>query len=85
MHIDRPMARLFFEIKRNSPFEKREDMKIAAPDVGERLVALYRESDNQALKKMIRTFMEHAGEDWVAQLSGTKKSKLLFYRVAQSR
>ena len=85
MNIDRPMASLFFEIKREAPFEERADMKISAPDVGQRLVTLYKATDNKALKKMIKTFMDHAGEDWAQQLAEPKKSKLLFYRSSASR
>lgn len=80
MNIDRPMASLFFEIKREAPFEEQADMKISAPDVGERLVALYRDSDNTELKKMIQVFMQRAGDDWLDQLEQPKKTKLLFYR-----
>jgi len=35
MNIDRPMVTLFFEIKRNLPFESRDAMKLSAPDIGE--------------------------------------------------
>ena len=81
MNIDRPMAALFFEIKREAPFEERADMKISSPDVGQRLVALYRDSNDKALKKMIKTFMEHAGDDWAKQLAEPEKKKFMFYRT----
>jgi len=80
MNIDRPMVSLFFEIKRNMPATDREEMKIAAPDVGDRLVAIYQNSNNSALKELIETFMNHAGADWTKQLSKPKKSRMLFLR-----
>jgi len=80
MNIDRPMVSLFFEIKRNMPFEQRDDMKISAPDVGERLVSIYRHSNNEALRQLIENFMSRAGTDWSKQLSPSKKPKMMFYR-----
>ncbi len=82
MNIDRPMVSLFFEIKRNMPFDERNDMKISAPDVGERLVSIYRGSNNQALRELIENFMSRAGSDWRNQLEPKKRPKLMFYRGA---
>ena len=82
MNIDRPMVSLFFEIKRNMPFDEREDMKIASPDVGERLITIYQGSQNKALKELIENFMDRAGSDWSRRLNDQgKKSKFLFYRT----
>lgn len=80
LNIDRPMVSLFFEIKRNMPFDQRKDMKIAAPNIGEQLVSIYRDSNNKSLKGLIENFMEHAGQGWAQRLNAPKKSKLLFYR-----
>lgn len=80
MNIDRPMVSLFFEIKRNLPATDRDEMRIAAPDVGERLVAIYQDSNNSALKELIETFMDHAGSEWTKQLTKPKKSRMLFLR-----
>lgn len=80
MNIDRPMVSLFFEIKRNMPFDERNDMKISAPDVGDRLVSIYRASNNQALRQLIEKFMSRAGSDWKSQLEPHKRAKLMFYR-----
>lgn len=80
MNIDRPMVSLFFEIKRNMPANEREEMKIASPDVGDQLVAIYQDSDDKALKQLIETFMNRAGSDWAKQLSKPKKSRMLFLR-----
>ena len=80
MNIDRPMVSLFFEIKRNMPTPDREEMRIAAPDVGDRLVEIYQSSSNSALKELIETFMDHAGSDWTKQLGKKQKSRILFLR-----
>lgn len=75
LNIDRAMVSLFFEIKRNMPFEQREEMKISSPTVGASLVKLYRNSSNKALKRLIRDFMRHAGDDWLAKIVKPKKAK----------
>lgn len=77
MHIDRPMATLFFQIKRSIPFELREQMKLSSPDVGERLVSMYKKSNDDALKSMIEDFMIRAGGTWKDQLDADKRSTLL--------
>jgi len=83
MNIDRPMVSLFFEIKRNMPQDKRDEMKISAPDIGKRLISIYRKTNNQSLKQLIETFMTRAGADWAKQLEkNKKKQKLMFYRGA---
>lgn len=77
MNIDRPMANLFFQIKRSMPFELRDQMKISAPDVGEKLISMYRSSDDEALKSMIKDFMTRAGGDWKAQVDSGLRSRLV--------
>jgi len=80
MNIDRPMVSLFFEIKRNMPAPERKEMRIAAPDVGDKLVEIYQSSNNSALKELIETFMDRAGSDWTKQLGEAQKSDALFLR-----
>lgn len=75
MNIDRKMVNIFFEIKRNMPFELREDMKIASPDLGARLVGIYQESDSSPLRTLIEQFMLKAGPEWTAKLSGSATLK----------
>ncbi len=82
LNIDRAMVSLFFEIKRNMPYEQREEMKISSPTIGTSLVKLYRSSSNQALKRLIRDFMQHAGDDWLAKIAKPKKAKRLFSKSA---
>jgi hypothetical protein len=82
MNIDRPMVSLFFEIKRNLPYATRADMKIAAPDVGERLLGIYQSSDDEPLKALIESFLERAGGDWSKRMVASQKPKLAFYRRA---
>jgi len=77
MNIDRPMASIFFQIKRSMPFDVRDDMKLSSPDIGERLVYLYKHSNNQAIKAMIEDFMSRAGDEWKSQLNLSPKNKLV--------
>lgn len=79
-NIDRPMASLFFEIKRNLPYDARSEMKLAAPDVGDRLVELYQSSSNPALRTLIEKFFARADKQWAERLKPPKKSLLMFYR-----
>lgn len=79
-NIDRAMVNLFFEIKRNMPFEQREHMKISSPDVGEKLVSIYHRSSNNSLKQLIEDFMQRAGGTWAGKLSPSKRSRPLFTR-----
>jgi len=83
INIDRPMVTIFFEIKRNLPFESRDAMKISAPDIGERLLDIHRASNNPSLKTLIEKFFARAGDDWTHRINPPKKSLLTsFYRQA---
>jgi len=64
MEVDRYMANLFFEIKRNLPPAQKSSMKIADSDLGERMVDLYKSTNNDSIKVLIKSFLEHAGEEW---------------------
>lgn len=75
MNIDRKMVSLFFEIKRNMPYEQREDMKIASHDIGERLIGIYQESDDRTMKTLIEQFMLRAGPKWAGKLSSSLTTK----------
>ncbi len=79
-NIDRAMVSLFFEIKRNMPSEQREQMKISSPLIGQQLISIYQQSNNEALRFLIEKFMDRAGDDWRSRLSPTRKSRLLFAR-----
>ena len=68
LNINRPMATIFFEIKRSMPFESRKHMKISSPDVGDRLINIYDASNNKALRQLIEQFMAKAGPDWSERL-----------------
>jgi len=81
MNIDRPMVTLFFEIKRNLPFESRDAMKLSAPDIGERLLDIHHASGNKSLKSLIEKFFSRAGEDWIKRVAPPKKTLLNFYRA----
>jgi hypothetical protein len=75
MNIDRPMVTLFFEIKRNLPFEARDDLKISSPVIGTQLVSIYQTSSDKPLRRLIEEFMQRAGDTWVSKLSKPQKSK----------
>jgi len=77
MYIDRPMASIFFQIKRSMPFDAREEMKISSPNVGENLIALYNHCEDKALKSMIEGFMERAGGEWKSQLKKSSRARLI--------
>lgn len=77
MNIDRPMASLFFQIKRSVPFEARDQMKLSSPDVGKNLISLYNRSSDKAIKLLIEDFMSRAGEEWKSQLAGSSRAKLV--------
>lgn len=75
MNIDRPMVTLFFQIKRNLPFEIRDDLKISSPAIGTQLVSIYQKSDDKPLRQLIEEFMQRAGDSWVSKLNKPQKSK----------
>ena len=81
LNIDRPMVSLFFEIKRNMPFEYRDDIKLAAPDIGEQLISIYEDSKNDTLKELIEAFMDRAGTQWSSKLQRGSVSTNLIQRV----
>lgn len=64
MQIDRHMANLFFEIKRNLPPSQKSSMKIADSDLGALMVNLYKSTDNEKIKELVEASLEHAGEEW---------------------
>jgi hypothetical protein len=74
-NIDRAMVTLFFEIKRNMPFESRDNLKISSPVIGTQLISIYQNSNDKSLQRLIEEFMQRAGETWVNKLSKPQKSK----------
>ena len=87
MNIDRQMVSLFFEIKRNMPYEQRDGMKIASHDIGERLVGIYQESDDRTIRVLIEKFMLRAGPEWAGKLSSSLSGRFKITRenVADTR
>lgn len=74
MNIDRYMVNLFFEIKRNLPYNLREPLKISSPNLGDSMLDVYTSIDNEATKRLIEVFFERAGADWVKKLRSVKGS-----------
>lgn len=79
-NIDRPMVSLFFEIKRLLPYDARASMKIAAPDVADRLIDIHQASSDLALRALIEKFFNRAGHQWSVKLKPTKRDLLSLYR-----
>ena len=77
MNIDRSMANLFFQIKRSIPFESRDQMKLASPNIGKDLITLYNSSEDQSLRALIKEFLRRAGDDWISQLGKSNKSSFI--------
>jgi len=75
MNIDRNMVHLFFDIKRNLPLTLQEDLKISAPNLDEKMVQIYTQSNDESVKFKIEVFMQGAGDDWLAKLG--KKPSIL--------
>jgi len=75
MNIDRQMVTLFFQIKRNLPFEARDDLKISSPAMGTELVSIYQTSNDKPLRLLIEEFMQRAGDPWTSKLNKPQKSK----------
>jgi len=69
MHIDRPMVKLFFDLKRQVPFEMQDQMKLASPQLGVNLVEIYQQSRCPAIRSQIEEFLARAGNQWQSKLS----------------
>lgn len=67
MYIDRYMVNLFFEIRRNLPTEQQRTLRIAAVDLGESMIALYQQTDDENIRVLVERFLERAGEDWLSR------------------
>ena len=65
MHIDRKMVSLFFEIKRSLPKPIRDNLKISAPDIGQKLVKIHSVLDDNRLKNLIERFLVLADDSWL--------------------
>lgn len=79
MNIDRYMTKVFFEIRRNLPAQLQTDMKISSPDIGDIMVRLYLDSDDENIKRLTELFLEHAGENWVDKIRPKKR----YYRGSE--
>ena len=79
MNIDRYMAKVFFEVKRSLPPQLQTDMKISSPDIGNIMVRLYLDSQDDNIKRLSEVFLERAGKDWVDKI----RPKKSYYRGAE--
>jgi len=70
------MIRLFFEIKRNTPKQISDSLKISEPYIGDKLVRIHYISNNFYLKSLIERFLTLAGDDWIHQITPLKKCKI---------
>ena len=67
MYIDRYMVNLFFEIRRNLPLEQQTHLRIAAVDLGETMITLFQQTDDENIRVLVERFLERAGEDWLSR------------------
>ncbi|MEM7358520.1 MAG: hypothetical protein AAF431_05465 [Pseudomonadota bacterium] len=67
MYIDRYMVNLFFEIRRNLPLAQQSHLRIAAVDLGEKMIALYQQTEDENIRVLVERFLERAGEDWLSR------------------
>jgi len=72
MNIDRYMANLFFEIRRNLPKNQQRQMKISSPTLGDDIIFVYKNSDDESIRLLIEVFLERAGEKWLKKLHSFK-------------
>lgn len=88
MNIDRYMVNLFFEIRRNLPSKHQQALRLSAPDLGEKIVAIYQQSDDENTRLLIEIFLERAGDNWIHKVTKKKcdtkaisnKTKANYYR-----
>ncbi|RBP51755.1 hypothetical protein DFR28_1021188 [Arenicella xantha] len=49
------------------------EMAISNPHLGDQMVALYRQTEDQNIKLLVKVFLQRAGEDWHAKVSAKKR------------
>lgn len=85
MNIDRYMVNLFFEIKRNVPYQQQASLKISDPDIGSVMTSLYRETKDENIKLLTRIFLERAGEKWASDADKPRALSKIIKRLAKDR
>jgi len=83
MNIDRYMVNLFFEIKRNVPYQQQASLKISDPDIGSVMTSLYRETKDENIKLLVRIFLERAGEKLASNADKPKTLNKIIKRLAK--
>ncbi len=73
MQIDRSMVRLFFQIKEKLPNQFQEKLKLSAPNLGEMMIAIYRNTTDKEIKSLSESFLEKAGEEWYRKATNSSK------------
>lgn len=68
MKIDRKMASYLLEIKRNLPYEMKEQFKLSAPNIEELVFDIHQTAKRQKLKDLTRSFLENSGDEWARKL-----------------
>ena len=85
MNIDRYMVNLFFEIKRNVPYQQQASLKISDPDIGSVMTSLYRETKDENIRLLVRIFLERAGEKWASDIEKPKALNKIIKRLSKDR
>jgi len=63
MNVDRYMVNLFFEIKRNLPFQLQSGLKISSPTLTQDVVDVFNTTEDENIKVLIDRFFERAKID----------------------
>jgi len=78
------MVKLFFEIRRNIPQEQQSMLKISDPDIGHRMIELYRKTDDENIKLLTKVFLERAGENWADNTADGSNFRGLFFKRSKT-
>jgi hypothetical protein len=71
------MVNLFFEIRRNIPQQQAQALKLAAPNLGDMMIELYQNTNDENVRLLTEIFLEKAGDDWLAKANPRKAARIL--------
>ncbi len=62
------MVNLFFEIRRGVPLNLQADMKISNSDIGNVMIEVHKQCEDENIRLLIEIFLERAGDNWFEML-----------------
>lgn len=68
MTLNKKMADLLAEIRRNETIKNEQALSFSSPDVGNNLINLYMQTDSYRSRELITLFMIEAGYGWLRKL-----------------